>query len=158
MGKENGFSPNGHEDRFPRLPVTSEHQGVLAKWQELVYDGPADVVGRLRQFEQESHEVIQEIDGEPVDFINNLPPERRDLLGEEVVDTIIAGLVVLDTLGLNFEVMFYKKLDTMYKKYQPGRVQGLVDQGMSRQDALSHLKREWQQNGDTHGSTNSSGK
>lgn len=152
MGKEGGFQPNGHE-AFSARPnrVTPEHQVIQRRWQEAVYDGQPDVVGRLRQFQQESREVIQEIEGESLDFINNLPKERAEALGGEVVDTIIAGLGLLDTLGMDFGVMFLKKVGIMYEKYNPAEVAQLLGQGMSHGEAMAHLKGKWNGNGHKNG-------
>ena len=151
MGVENGgFSPNGNGIKKegllfsrPQNRVTNEHQIIQRQWQELIYDGTPDVVGRMRQFLGEAQEAEDEIRHEHLETINNLPNERKTALGEEVVDTIIAGLGVLDTLGLDFETMFFKKLEVMYTKYNPGRVAELQSQGLTHEQTMAQLKNEW---------------
>lgn len=131
---------NGHE----KPPITTEHQVILASWQERVFGSNPDLYGRLRKFEEETKEVL-EIPPTmgTIDQINNPDAKTAKELGGEVVDTIIAGLGVLHVLGINFEQAFYDKLDVMYKKYDPFKVNGHVENGHSREHAVQLVKDEW---------------
>ena len=132
------YSQNGN------LPVTNEHQAILGSWQERVFGPNPDLYGRLRKFEEETQEVL-EIPPTmgTLQELNNPSPEVAKRLGGEVVDTIIAGLGVLDVLGQNFEQLFYEKLGIMYEKYNPVKVNGHVENGHSRENAVQLVKDEW---------------
>lgn len=139
-----GFSPNGESPQpRPENRVRGEHQLVQGRWQELIHNGGADVMGRVNQLKQEFGEVMEEVNGNPPDTLDNLPKAKRDALGGEVVDTIIASLGLLDSLHLDFETMFYKKVGIMYEKYNPGEVNDLIAKGMTHKEAMAHLKARW---------------
>lgn len=101
--------------------------------------------GRLRKFEEEAGEVL-EIPPTmgTIDQINNPDAKTARKLAEEVTDTIIAGLGVLDTLGFDFERLFMEKLGIMYDKYNPSEIEHLVANGHSREDAVTIRKQQWQ--------------
>lgn len=127
-----------------RPPVNNEHQAILASWQERVFGPNPDLYGRLRKFEEETREVL-EIPPTmgTIAELNNPSPEDSKKLAGEVVDTIIAGLGVLTVLGENFEQLFYDKLGVMYKKYDPEKVNGHVENGHSRESAVQLVRNEW---------------
>lgn len=139
-----GFSPNGESPQpRPQNRVRGEHQLVQGRWQELIHGGRADVMGRVNQLKQEFGEVMEEVNGNPPELLDNLPLVKKTALGGEVVDTIIASLGLLDTLGLDFETMFYKKVGIMYEKYNPGEVNALIAKGFTHKEAMAHLKAKW---------------
>lgn len=127
-----------------RPPVNNEHLAMQRQWQERVYGGNPDLYGRLQKFQEESGEVLEiPFRMGTVDQINNPEPAVARELAGEVVDTIIAGLGVLDVLGYDFEQLFLEKLGVMYDKYHPGRVEHHMSNGLSRHDAIETVKREW---------------
>lgn len=127
--------------------LNNTHQMIQHSWQVRVYDGEPDMVGRINKLKEESGEVVAETTGMTPDEINNLSPEKLKAVAEEAVDTIIAAMGVLSCTGYDFESLFFKKMETIYQKYNPAIVAAFRNTGLSVPEALTATKGSWNGNG-----------
>ncbi len=67
---------------------------------------------------------------------------RRAIVGE-IVDVMILSLNVLYHLGCDAENEILKKMNVNFSKYNAQRLNELLLQGLSREEAIKQLKREW---------------
>jgi hypothetical protein len=67
---------------------------------------------------------------------------RQAIVGE-IVDVLILGINVLDHLGFDAENEILNKINTNFSKYNAMRLEDLLSQGLSREEAIKRLKEEW---------------
>lgn len=127
--------------------LLNTHQIIQHGWQVRVYDGEPDMVGRINKLKEESGEVVAETEGMTPDEINALPPEKLKAVAEEAVDTIIAAMGVLSCTGYDFDSLFFKKMETIYQKYNPAIITAFRSTGLSVPEALAATKKSWNGNG-----------
>lgn len=70
-------------------------------------------------------------------------PENREAVAYEAADVLIITLSIIDTLGFDSERMFEEIMETNYQKYNPLKMQELIDQGLEPLEAMKELKEEW---------------
>jgi len=77
---------------------------------------------------------------------NDTQINRQELAGE-VIDVIIMGLNIIESLGYDAQAVFDAKLERNYEKYDPRKVELLTKYaGMTNHEALEYLKRKWNEN------------
>lgn len=119
---------------------TNEHQAIVQRWQERVYDGTPSLQDRLAKLEEEFCEVVAEGKME-TDSID------RRALAQEATDLIIAALGLIDAAGYDFDTLFNEKLEKIYRKYNPEIIYSFRQQGMEVHDAIEATKQLWNHNG-----------
>lgn len=133
---------------IPKVRVSlAEAQVVQRFWERAILgEQGRDPATRVNRFMMEAVELGETKEGLTDHEYNeriNQDPELRKAVAMEAVDTIIIALGVVDALGMDTEVLFHEKMIRNYQKYSLKRRQELVDGGMTPDEAVAEMKREW---------------
>lgn len=72
-----------------------------------------------------------------------LKTENPQLIVEEAADVIIASLLLIGSLGYDTDNLILKKLDSMYRKYNPILMDELWNGKMTFEEAIAEAKQRW---------------
>lgn len=89
--------------------------------------------------ETEANKVVEEMK----ELTEAFSTENPQLIAEEATDVIITTLLLINSLGYDAESMVMKKLDAIYRKYNPNLLEELVRGDYSWEEALDEVKRRW---------------
>ena len=67
---------------------------------------------------------------------------KKAVVGE-IVDVLILSINVLHHLGFDAENAILEKMNINFSKYNAQRLNELLSQGFSREEAIQQLKKEW---------------
>lgn len=116
-------------------------QLLIGDWQRSITGSEPTTSHMVGQVTQEGHELYAEVSGMSPEQIDNLSVEKRGRVIQETGDVIIAAYGLMETLGADFEDVFWGAFATMIEKYPPGLVQQIMtDQNLCRQDAMVEAK------------------
>lgn len=118
---------------------------IQRRWEEGIISEPKPI-DRLNRFVEELMEVVELLDNygeKQVEYLLDTNEAYRRALCMEIVDAFIIGLSFIDRCGYDPENLFLQKIHTNYQKYQITRINALMDQGLSREQALAQVKEEW---------------
>ncbi len=116
----------------------NEIHAIKNNWEkQVVGDGQRDAQGcflRMIEEVEELREALQDYDGS---F------EKGYKAGLELADVFITGLSVADSLGFDIERLIFEKLNEVFRKYNPHKAQELKNQGLTWQEVVALMKKEW---------------
>jgi len=118
--------------------INNQHQAIQQLWESRVLKNDRTIEGRFNKLREEVDEVfipLQEIPN-PEQMSN----EQKLYFAKEVTDMIIIGLGCIDTLGYDFQSLFDEKLLVNFIKYNPQIIEGFVNQGLTREQAMARAK------------------
>lgn len=121
------------------------HQAIVKRWQEHAYGEEPTIDDRIQKLREEFSEVIDAAGTYIEDGENN--PHFRKEIAKEAADLIIASLGLISVLGHDFDSLFYEKLDTIYRKYNPAIIAAYRAQGMELEDAIEATKQLFNHDG-----------
>lgn len=122
-----------------------EPQRLIGQWQQSLTGEHPPVYDAFDQLYQEGHEALKVVAGMTPGEINALPATSKRELAEETADVIIAGYGLIETLGEDFEQLFWQKLGCMIEKYPPTLIREIMSgQHLDRRDAMGQAKTIWE--------------
>lgn len=122
-------------------PRDFDPQGLIGKWQRSLTGELPTTYDMFDQLYQEGHEALKVVAGMTPAEINNLPETSKQELATETVDVMIAGFGLLETLGYDFEPLFWQKLGTMIEKYPPTLIREIMSaKHLERREAMLEAK------------------
>jgi NTP pyrophosphatase (non-canonical NTP hydrolase) len=120
---------------FNRL---NEIQAVQKQWeQKLIPEEertPQSRFNRMMEEVVELDQAIKELDG---------TLDKNYEAAMELADVFIVGLGVADALGFDIERLIFEKMGVNMVKYNPVKAQELRNQGLSWQETLKVMKKQW---------------
>lgn len=123
-----------------------EAQVIQRKWESLLLGEETTPADRLNRWWDEALELFEIAQGKTEDEFNQLvveDPAFAKEVGMEAIDNIIILLSLIDHLGLDAENLFMEKIARNFRKYSLQRFDELLGLGFTRQEAMSILKKEW---------------
>ena len=122
--------------------MSERPQHQIERWEQAVF-GHRSMVSRFEKFEEETHEVLDPLSGMQLQEIEDMTPEQREYFAKECVDVIMVSLGIIGGLGHSFDELFQEKMATIYQKYNPDVARFLRRRGMSQEEAMAHMKGQW---------------
>ena len=124
----------------------NEVQTIQARWENNILGGGITPANRIDRFLSEAIELAELLDGKPPEEFNQLCKENpafRKAVAHEAIDTIILALSIIHSLGENADSLFAEKMEINFQKYSIAKMQSLLRQGHTREEAMKILKEEW---------------
>jgi NTP pyrophosphatase (non-canonical NTP hydrolase) len=127
----------------------NELQPIQGEWQEIVLGEDATPATLVAKLDEELKEVVELTDGLTSEGFNDKcknNPVFKESIGLEAADIIIVAAGLIDSLDLDTESLLWQKMRVNHSKYNSGRLQELMSKGLTRQEAIQHIKEEWNNN------------
>lgn len=131
------------------MPIERDgYASRIRAWQEAC--GGLPISQQFSKLQEEAREAIEPTLFLSADQLDQLPqtdPELAENLARECVDLSIVAIGIVGLLGHDFSDLFHETVDKIHHKYPPERIRELRALGLTAQAVLTHLKNEWNGNG-----------